>query len=329
MRAIFVLMAILALSGCATVPRSDAIKADEKVDPAKVRLLHIPVRANGLVGTLIVPDTTQAYPGVLRLGGAEGGVRTSDAESIASEGYAVFALAYFGVEGLPADLEEIPLEYFGKAIAWMQSSPRVDSKHLGIVGISRGSTLALLLPTIYDDFDAVVALAPSHAVWQSVYLDWGRYAVRSSLSYRGKALPFVPYDFSNEVATAECNAETSECAKMYDHSLNQQERLKESLIPVERIGAPVLLISGKADTMWPSSKMSDLVVQRLAQAKHPYEYRHIAYDGAGHCGINGCFGGGTPDGNQLAREDLRRQLMKFLARYLTPEQDADSNQTVP
>lgn len=211
----------------------------------------------------------------------------------------------------------------------MQSSPRVDSKHLGIVGISRGSTLALLLPTIYDEFDAVVALAPTHVVWQSTYLDWDRYDVRSSLSYRGKVVPFVPYDFSDEAANAECNARTSACEKMYDHSLNQQERVEESLIPVERIGAPVLLISGKADTMWPSSKMGDLVVQRLAQAQHPYEYRHIAYEGAGHCGINGCFGGGTPAGNQLAREDLRLQVMKFLGRYLAPEQDSDRNRTAP
>lgn len=101
MRAILVAMAILALSSCATAPRSNSNKAEENVDPTTVGLLHIPVRANGLVGTLVVPDTTQVYPGVLRLGGAEGGVRTSDAESIASEGYAVLALAYFGVGGFP------------------------------------------------------------------------------------------------------------------------------------------------------------------------------------------------------------------------------------
>lgn len=211
----------------------------------------------------------------------------------------------------------------------MKGSPRVDPRHSGVVGISRGSTLALLLPTIYDDFDAVVALAPSHVIWQSSYLDWDRYAVRSSLSYRGKALPFVPYDFSDETANAECNAEKSACAKMYDHSLNQLERVKVSLIPVERIDAPVLLISGKADTMWPSSKMSELIVQRLARAKFPYEYRHIAYDNAGHCGINGCFGGGTEKGNQLAREDLRRQVVEFLGRYLALQLAFDGQQTAP
>lgn len=298
---------LAALLLCPTVSAQDA------------GLLHIAVHEDGLVGTLVVPDTARAYPGVLRLGGAEGGLRIGDAEAIAAEGYAVLALAYFGIEGLPADLEEVPLEYFGRAIEWMQRSPYVDSTRLAVVGLSRGSTLALLLPTVYDDFDAVVALAPSHVVWQSAYLDWDRYAVRSSLSHRGEALPFVPYDFSNEAAAAGCTAEAAACAPMYTHSLNQHDRVRAALIPVERIGAPVLLLSGKSDKVWPASAMSDLVVQQLAAASYPYEVRHVAYDDAGHCSLSGCFGGGTSEGNRLAVEDLRRQVIEFLGRHLAAE----------
>ena len=84
-------------------------------------MVHIPVRENGVKGTLVAPDMAGSYPGVLRIGGAEGGISVGDAEVIASEGYAVFAIAYSGMEGLPTDLEEVTLKYFGKAIAWMQS----------------------------------------------------------------------------------------------------------------------------------------------------------------------------------------------------------------
>jgi len=284
--------------------------------PAHNGLRHIDVRENGLVGVLVVPDTARAYPGVLRLGGAEGGVSTTDADTIAAGGYAVLALAYFGADGLPPDLEEVPLEYFGKAIAWMKKSQYIDSTRLGIVGISRGSTLALLLPTIYkNDFDAVVALAPSHVVWQSTYLDWNRYAEKSSFSFHGKALPFVPYDFSDKAASAACN-KAGACAAMYEFSLGQADRVKESLIPVEQIAAPILLISGKADTLWPSTKMADQVIRRLADTSHPYEYRHLAYDNAGHCGMNDCFGGGTAEGNQVARNNLGARVMEFLDRHL-------------
>lgn len=288
--------------------------------PPSTKLLHIAVRDNGLVGTLVVPNSTKHYPGILRLGGGEGGIQLGDAETIASEGYAVFAIAYFGMEGLPGDMQEVPVEYFGKAIEWMKHSIYIDQTKLAVIGISRGSTLALLLPTIYNDFDAVVALAPSHVIWQSHYLNWDHYAVRSSLNYRGKPLPFVPYDFSNKAATAACNSETAACVKMYEFSLKQQERVREALIPVERIRAPVLLLSGKADSMWPSSKMGDLVIQRLTKAKHPYEHRHIAYDNAGHCSINRCYDSVPSAGDGIAIEDMRRQLMEFLDRHLRSRQ---------
>ena len=279
-------------------------------------MLHIPVRENGVIGTLIVPDTTRAYPGVLRVGGGEGGISVGDAETIASEGYAVLAIAYFGMEGLPADLEEVPLEYFGRAIEWMKRSPNVDSSRLAVIGISRGSSLALLLPTIYHEFAAVVAIAPSHVVWQSHYLDWDRYAEKSSHTWRGAALPYVPYDFSNEAAMVGCNAETAACAGMYSHSLKHFARLEDAVIPVEKIKAPILLLSGEADSMWPSSEMSDLVIQRLDERGFPYEHRHIAYENAGHCGINRCYDTMPLAGDSAAVAGIRRELFEFLDRVL-------------
>lgn len=193
--------------------------AESHAGNTKARPLHIPVREKGIIGTLVVPDTGRSYPGVLRIGGGEGGISITDAETIASEGYAVLALAYFGMEGLNPELEEVPLEYFGKAIAWMKGSPHVQSSKLAIIGISRGSTLALLLPTIYPEFGAVVAIAPSHVMWQATYLNWDSYAEKSSHTWQGRPLPFVPYDFSNEAAMVGCDAETAACARMYEHSL--------------------------------------------------------------------------------------------------------------
>lgn len=321
MRIFYVLAAIAAFlpsSVSASQPGSDnhSEGAESQAGIAKVRPVHIPVRADGVIGTLVVPDTKRPYPGVLRIGGGEGGISISDAETIASEGYAVLALAYFGMEGLPPELEEVPLEYFGKAIAWMKGSPHIQSSELAIIGISRGSTLALLLPTIYPDFDAVVAIAPSHVMWQATYLNWDNYADKSSHSWNGKPLPFVPYDFSNEAAMVGCDGETAACAKMYEHSLKQQERVREALIPVEKIGAPVLLLSGKADSMWPSSAMSDLVIRRLNERSFAYEHRHIAYENSGHCGINRCYDHVPLEGDKAAVEDMRRQLFQFLNRHL-------------
>ena len=327
-KAILILALVMAFIGCAVARASDKVAAEGtgNTAPATPGLLHIPIHADGLVGVLVLPDAKGTYPGILRLGGAEGGANTRDADIIASRGYAVLALAYFGAEGLPADLEEIPLEYFEKAIAWMKHNANIDPEHLGIIGVSRGSSLALLLPTIYHDFDAVVALAPTHVVWQSSYLDWSRYAEKSSLSFRGKPLPFVPYDFSDEAASAGCN-QSGNCAAMYDYSLGQIDRVNASVIAVERITAPILLVSGEADALWPANKMGNLVVQRLAEKKFRYEIRHISHANAGHCAMSDCFGGGTPTGNKDAVEEISREVVTFLDRYL--KQNAEGTRKKP
>lgn len=313
---------VIALNGCSSI-QSNTVPRDvaENREVPRANLIHISVRENGVVGTLVVPDSSRAYPGVLRIGGGEGGISLGDAETIASEGYAVFAIAYFGMEGLPSELEEVPLEYFGKAIAWMKSSQNVDSSRLAIVGISRGSTIALLLPTFYDDFKAVVAIAPSHVIWQSHYLDWDRYAVKSSHTWGGRPIPFVPYDFSNEAAMEECSAETAACVKMYEQSLKQLDRVRGAVIPVEQIHAPILLLSGTADSMWPSTTMGNLITARLDQNLFTYEHRHIAYENAGHCGINRCYDHRSLDGNPAAIADMRLKLVQFLDRHLQPQLD--------
>jgi dienelactone hydrolase len=310
---------LLSLSGCTSGSNAGG-RASESAASARAATIHIPVRSNGVVGTLVVPDTTRAHPGVLRIGGGEGGISVGDAETIASEGYAVLAIAYFGMEELPADLEEVPLEYFGKAIAWMKASPNIDGSRLAVVGISRGSTVALLLPTLYIDFDAVVAIAPSHVTWQSHYLDWDRYAEKSSHTWRGKPIPFVPYDFSSEAALEGCNDETAACVKMYEYSLQQHDRVRDALIPVEQIRAPILLLSGEADSMWPSSKMAALIMQRLNQHSFPYEHRSIAFENAGHCGINSCYDHAPLAGDRAAVEGMRQHLFQFLDRNLLPQQ---------
>lgn len=73
--------------------------------------------AGKLHGVLFLPAATGPRPGVLVLGGFEGGVPLNMAAWLASHGYAALALAYFRYEDLPTALEEIPLEYFGGAIA--------------------------------------------------------------------------------------------------------------------------------------------------------------------------------------------------------------------
>jgi hypothetical protein len=70
-----------------------------------------------LHGVLLLPNTTGPHPGVLVVGGSEGGIPLGKAAWLASRGYAALALAYFQYDGLPLRLEGVPLECFSSALA--------------------------------------------------------------------------------------------------------------------------------------------------------------------------------------------------------------------
>lgn len=79
----------------------------------------------GSQALLFRPDTSEARPAALTLGGSEGGLlfAAQTAALLASHGIVSLALAYFAFERLPPYLVEIPLEYFETALQWSARSP--------------------------------------------------------------------------------------------------------------------------------------------------------------------------------------------------------------
>jgi hypothetical protein len=57
--------------------------------------------------------------------------------------------------------------------------------------------------------------------------------------------------------------------------------VESARIPVENIKGPVLCVSAKQDEMWPSTEMSDEVMNRLDAHRFPYVHEHLVVDG-GH-----------------------------------------------
>src|SRR6185436_11050508 len=94
---------------------------------------------------LFRPKAKGKYPGLITLSGAGGGLSESRAALRAAHGYAVLALAYFNYDDLPKNLVGIPLEYFEEALTWMEKQPYIDGERLGVMGVSRGGELVLLL----------------------------------------------------------------------------------------------------------------------------------------------------------------------------------------
>ena len=278
------------------------------------------VREAGLVGTLFTPPGGGPFPGIIVLGGSEGGLNSEDvAALLSSHGYAVLALAYFGAEGLPSSLEEIPLEYFKRAIDLMRSRPFVKGGGVAVVGTSKGAEAALLVGTHYREVRAVVGYVPSGVVWSCIC----GAPDRSSWSFGGKSVPYIPQ--GTDPTYRPPQGFPIRPTVNYTYRLQNQAAVRQATIPVERISGPVLLISAKDDQLWPSSVLADLVMKRLKSHKHPFPDRHLSYEAAGHligkaqlpAGATVIAGGrlatgGTPEGNALAQAASWPKVLTFL-----------------
>jgi hypothetical protein len=262
---------------------------------------------NGLISKWHMPGNVNGkVPGIICFGGSEGGIFGANiiAEKFSRNNYVALAVAYFGIDNLPKELENIPLEYFEKAFALMKSNPMVDTNKMVVIGASRGAELALLLASRYpNDIKAVIAIAPSSYVFQGYTPhDWTRR--NSTWTYNNQPLPFIPtlyekFEKSNNIL------------EMFKSSISQTEYLEKAAIEVEKINGPVLLISGEDDQLWPSSLMSEQIMKRLKENNFRFMYKHLAYKNAGHAFMTTALGG-THEGNDFAQSDSWNKTFEFL-----------------
>jgi dienelactone hydrolase len=288
------------------------------------------VRSHGLVGMSFTPSGPGPFPGVLVFGGSDGGLRLDTAALLASHGFFALALAYFRYPGLPEELVEIPLEYFGRALDWLRGDSRADpSRGLGVVGRSRGGELALVLGSVFEQVEAVVAYVPSGIVhsgirggpesWQASVPAWTRV---------DHALPFLGHQ--DPTGRASDLPAPIALTTLYCRDLADWAAVERAAIPVERSRARILMLSGGADAMWPSALLSELAVARLARHRYPLPFRHQAFPEAGHRFVFPTLPatvtsgrhpadhqvyeyGGTPQGNVRAGRLAHQQMLEWLS----------------
>lgn len=245
------------------------------------------VTADGLVADFFHDGTDTARQAIIMLGGSEGGRMWSKPKrllkALLGAGYCVLSLAYFKEPGLPTSLEEIPLEYFEKAFAWLAEQPAIMPDGYGLIGGSKGSEIALLLASRYPQVKLVVALSPSSVVWSGIprnKFDLSQYG-KSSWSYQGHGLPFVSAQFSRSdwwrLLTLRLKDKAME-------ALQNSKAVEAAAIPVEESQCPILLLSGRRDNVWPTTMMSEQIMHRLDSKAYGYRYEHEAFD-TGHVGL--------------------------------------------
>lgn len=287
---------------------------------APLKVTRTRVRTDGLVATCLRPKGDAVRPALIVLGGSQGGLPESLAYKFAEQGWATLAVAYFGVDGLPPRLADIPVEYADRAVSWLQRQPLVDASTLGVVGVSRGSELALLLTSRNPAVKRVVVYSPSHVVWGPV----GGTSDTSGSAWTagGKPLPYVPH-----ARQPDYSAKPYRGTPDFLFDLRQTAAVHAAEIPVEQIQGEILLLSGGDDQIWPASFMSRQIMKRLATNRHPYRFAHLPFPEAGHLlspdsdpallearhptGVEIAFGG-TARANRAAQQAAWTAVLDFL-----------------
>ena len=212
--------------------------------------------------------------GIIVLGGSGGRKSNERAQKIADMGFNVLSLSYFdrdGAEHVPETLELIPLEYFEEPKRWLEDR----SRGVVIYGVSKGAELSLVLGSNDPDYKAIIALAPSHVVWQGNPKDFSKIMESpSSWSKDGEGLPFVPYISRDEQKRLGYD-------NRHEASLTNDVAVEKALIGVENISSPVLLLSGGQDKSWPAFEMGNKICERMESFKAG-SCTHITYAQGDH-----------------------------------------------
>jgi dienelactone hydrolase len=289
------------------------------------------VRDEGLVATLFRPPDSGRCPTVIVVGGSGGGLWEAPAALLASHGFVTLALAYFGIAPLPPGLVEIPLEYFGTAIHWLQRQAGVQPHALAVLGESRGGELALLLGATFPAIRAVVAYVPSGVLWMGIPVGGTAHPEPPpAWTWHGRPLPFMRGGIVG--SAIDWTYPPVALAPGYVAALDNRRLVEEATIPVEKTQGPLLLISGQADRM-SSPRLAEVAVRRAQQHHFAFPVEHVSYPQAGHLltlpylpttlrcrqhpirHIDVDYGG-TPAGNAFARADAWAKVVAFLRMHL-------------
>jgi dienelactone hydrolase len=259
---------------------------------------------------------------------------------LASHGFNVLSVPFFGENGLPPKLSRIPLEYFEKVFAWLKNNPITAGKEIQILGMSKGAELALILASRYPFITRVALFAPHAYCFQGIALK-----NESSWTYEGKDLPYIRLKNSwlfADMLKSFIKNEPFEYASIFKKGLAVAENKEIALIKVENARADLLLFTSKECGMWNTYDGSVEIMATLKEHNYPHTYDLVVYEDAGEpylvpyvfpVSISSAkmaprlvlSMGGTLEGNHHARVDSWDKAIAFLSQPSGVEQCTSLN----
>ncbi|MDQ2680061.1 MAG: hypothetical protein M3Y21_03440 [Candidatus Eremiobacteraeota bacterium] len=270
------------------------------------------VRTPTVFGELFTPPDRGPHPGIVVLGGSEGGYPTDLPAMLASHGFAALSIAYFGEPDQPKDLVGVPIETVRAAAEYLVRQHSANVGGVGVLGVSRGGELALLAAAHFRSIRAVVAIVPSPIVEAGLRFGTGPVDA-SAWTYAGNPVPFATFPQIERFL-----------------QIGDEVQIAPSLIQLGNINGPVEIVTAGDDQLGFSGA---LFTQFLKQ--HPLRSGdgHVNYAAAGHLidipytptanlsELRTPYGvlhfGGNPQAYAVADADSWPRILSFLHKSLS------------
>jgi hypothetical protein len=288
------------------------------------------------------PSGASLLPAVLLVPGSTGvAALAPTAALLASRGHATAVLAYVEEPGLPASMREIPVEIVAEAARAFTALDTVDGDRLVVWAVSVGT--GLVLSALSSSFPlplrGVVVVSPTDVVWQALGAG-GPPPKASSLSRDAQEVPWLRMhgerllgQVLTHVVTARLPGRPRSTAMRlrpaYDRSKDDPGTVSAAAIPVEQIDAPLLLVAGTADAMWPSVTMAQSIVDRRREHGVGDGDELVVLPDAGHFmrppatpttvdRTADLVSGGSPEGVARGQRTAWTRALAFLNRVFEP-----------
>lgn len=266
------------------------------------------IREGRVRGALFLPPGKGPFPGIIDLFGYIGGLVEFRASLLASRGFAVLALAYFGYEDLPKELVEEDLDYFEEAANFLLAHPKIQQPGIGVISVSKGAEIGLAMACYLKQVAATVCINGSSAI-----LDF-------PLRYRDLVVTPIPQALERTQVHVSGAVHFRHCTEP-----------PQKILPVEKAQGKILFIVGENDECFDSKSHAQRAMDQL-RSHGRSSGRMLAYPGAGHL-IEPpysplCFAswlsvwgrpmlwGGDPIAHSAAQVHSWREIQKFFREHL-------------
>lgn len=233
---------------------------------------------------VLYPVAGRKDKAVITLSGSEGGLEHAEklAKYLQENGIPALALGYFKTKHSVKTLEQVELENIKAAIEWLT---KLGYEKIGIEGCSKGAEYAAAAAIAFHELSCVILKTPSW--FYSEGMRGTSPSGTSSWSYQGKEIPYTPYK-TRKLPVVQ---EMIKNKEYHILAINTGKKVNPaSIIPIEKIEAPILMFSTEVDTIWPSKDSCEKIEERLNSNHFSYPHKHICFEHMSHMMLENCGG---------------------------------------